>query len=191
MDGESVHRSTAELEAGLAVIRAAPRDGGRVECIVRRPRAGEREVLDEARIDVDRGMIGDDWATRACRLTADGSPHRDMQLTIMNARVAALVARTADRWPLAGDQLYVDMNLGAANLPAGTRLAIGSAVIEVTAVPHRGCAKFAERFGHDALRLVNSAAGRELNLRGVNARVVRSGTVRIGDVATKLRATPA
>jgi len=103
----------------------------------------------------------------------------------MNARAAALVAGSRERWPLAGDQLYVDLDLGLANLPPGTRLYVGSAVIQVTAEPHRGCGKFSRRFGVDAMRWVNSAVGRELNLRGINARIVRPGTVRPGDPIRK------
>jgi MOSC domain-containing protein YiiM len=106
----------------------------------------------------------------------------------MNARMATLVARTRDRWALAGDQLYVDLDLSGTNLPPGTRLDVGSAVIEVTSQPHRGCGKFATRFGVDALRFVNSDIGRELNLRGVNARIVTGGTLRTGDAIGKAAA---
>jgi MOSC domain-containing protein YiiM len=104
----------------------------------------------------------------------------------MNARVIDLVAREKDRWSLAGDQLFIDLDVSAENLPPGTRLALGSAVIEVTNQPHTGCKKFAARFGLDALKFVNSPVGRQLQLRGVNARVRQAGVIRIGDLVKKL-----
>jgi hypothetical protein len=180
--------STVALEAGLVDVRDSPPDGGIVELIVRRPAVGEREVLAEGRLVAEAGLAGDTWPVRSSTRMKDGSPHPDMQLTVMNSRAALLVARDPDRRRLAGDQLYVDLDLSPANLPAGTRLAVGSAVIEVTDQPHLGCAKFAARFGADAWRFVNSRAGRELRLRGLNARVVVSGTVRAGDVIRKLPA---
>jgi MOSC domain-containing protein YiiM len=169
-----IHLPIAALEAGLADVRRSPADAGTVELIVCRPAEGEREVLAEATLDEDQGLVGDGWHAR-------GTPHPDRQLTLMNARSAALVAGSRELWPLAGDQLYVDLDLGEASLPPGTRLAVGSAVIEVTAEPHRGCGKFSRRFGVDAMKFVNSTVGRELNLRGINAKVVRAGTVRTGD----------
>jgi hypothetical protein len=171
----------AALEDGLAEIRRSPAQAGEVRLIARRPADGEREVLVEAELDPVEGLVGDSWRARGSSATEDGSAHPDMQLTLMNARVAALVAGAPDRWPLAGDQLYVDLDLSVVNLPPGTRLTVGSAVIEVTAEPHRGCGKFVRRFGVDALRFLNSATGRELNLRGINARIVTGGTVRTGD----------
>jgi hypothetical protein len=177
--------STAELEAGLDEVRASPVDAGSLELVVRRPTTGEREVLAQGELHLDEGLVGDNWRRRGSRFTEDGSAHPDMQLNVMNARVIALVARRAERWQLAGDQLYVDLDLSAANLPAGTRLSLGTAVIEVTDRPHTGCAKFSQRFGVDALRFVNSPVGRQLRLRGINAKVVRAGLVRPGDVVTK------
>ena len=174
--------------AGLDEIRRSPTDCGRLDRIVRRPAENARDVLVEARLDRAEGLVGDTWRVRPSSMTTDGSPHPDLQLTVMNSRVAALVAEQADRWQLAGDQLYVDLDLSQANLPPGTRLGLGSAVIEVTDKPHRGCKKFAERFGQDALRFVNSPAGRELRLRGVNAKVVVSGAVCVGDAIRKLPA---
>jgi hypothetical protein len=175
-----------ELEAGLDDIRSAPKNEGVLDLIVRRPNVDEREVLHEGRLDVAEGLVGDTWRMRTSKRTADGSPHPDMQLNIMNARAAALVAVENSRWPLAGDQLYIDMDLSSANLPAGTRLALGTAVIEVTDQPHTGCGKFVARFGMDAMKFVNSPLGRELGLRGINARVVQAGTIRVGDIVKKL-----
>jgi hypothetical protein len=180
------HLATDALEAGLEKIRRSPRDNGRVELIVRRPAENEREVLEEGTLDSAVGLVGDSWLARGSTRTADGLPPPDSQLNIMNARVAALVAGRADRRCLAGDQLYLDLDLSYGNVPPGTRLALGMAVIEVTAIPHSGCSKFSARFGHDAMRFVNSPEGRELRLRGANAKVVVPGTVRTGDVVRKL-----
>ena len=175
-----------ELEAGLHEICRAPRDVGRLEMIVRRPVTGEREVLTEAQLDLARGLVGDNWQQRGSRSTPDGSAHPEMQLNVMNARVIGLLAHTRDRWPLAGDQLMIDLDLSTDNLPAGTRLTMGSATIEVTSVPHTGCAKFIERFGVEAAKFVNSSTGKLLRLRGLNAKVIRAGTIRTGDVVTKI-----
>jgi hypothetical protein len=179
------HLSLAALEAGLDTIRDAPKDDGRVELICRRPDIEQREIVNEAVLDVVRGLVGDNWRTRGSSSTADGSANPEMQLTLMNARSAALVAREPDRRQLAGDQFFVDLDLSVTNLPPGTQLRIGEATIEVTAIPHRGCGKFSSRFGVDALKFVNSAVGRELNLRGINARIVEGGVVRAGDAVYK------
>ena len=180
------HLTTEELHAGLEGIRQSPKDEGVLELIVRRPHIGEREVLDEGQLDIVDGLVGDTWSTRGSRRSKDGLAHPDMQLNIMNARVIALVAQDRERWHLAGDQLFMDLDLSGANLPPGTRLAVGSAVIEVTDQPHTGCQKFVSRFGLDAMMFVNSPVGRELNLRGINARVVKPGTIRVRDVARKV-----
>ena len=179
------HLDTAALENGLDVIRRAPRDVGTVELIVRRPVPEEREVVAQAQLDPAAGLVGDCWLQRGSRATEDGSAHRDMQLTMMSARAAALIARTRARWPLAGDQLYVDLDLSAANLPPGTLLEVGTATIEITDKPHTGCGKFVRRFGADAMRFVNTQVGRELNMRGIYARIVTAGTVRTGDAIRK------
>jgi hypothetical protein len=182
------HLDLAALEAGVDEIRRSPKDEGRVQLIVRRPAVEEREVLAEAVLDTVEGLVGDCWKTRGSSSTADGSANPKAQLTIANARAVALVAQTPERWQLAGDQLYVDFDLSELNVPAGTRLAIGSAVVEISEDPHRGCRKYLDRFGKDALRFVNSEVGRELNLRGVNAMIVEGGTVRHGDVVRKVQA---
>ena len=174
------HPALPELEAGLDHVLAAPTDEGTLELIVRRPAVGEREVLERATLSLLDGLEGDTWKTRGSKQTDDGAAHPLMQLNLMCSRVAALVAQDAARWPLAGDQLYLDLDLSVQNLPPGSRLELGSAVIEITAAPHLGCKKFSARFGVDALRFVNSKRGKELRLRGVNARVVQPGTIERG-----------
>jgi MOSC domain-containing protein YiiM len=180
----TAYSTPAPLEAGLDEVRAAPRDDGVLEMIVLRPAVEDREVVQEAEIDLEDGVVGDNWRSRG---RSGGRPaSTSAQVTVTSARAAALVARERERWPLAGDQLYVDFDLSGDNLPPGTRLAIGSAVIEVTDVPHTGCKKYSSRFGLDALMVANSPEGRALNLRGINTRVVQAGTVRVGDVVRKL-----
>ena len=181
------HLTTTELEAGLETIRAAPAERGTLEMIVRRPAVDAREVLTEAQLNHDEGLAGDTWRLRSSSRTADGGPHPEMQLNIMSARAVHLVAQDRKRWPLAGDQLFIDMDLSEANMPPGTRLALGSAVIVVTPQPHTGCVKFVSRFGLDAMKFVNSPLGRQLRLRGLNARVVTPGTIRVGDAVSKMR----
>jgi len=180
------HLSKIELEAGLDDIRLSPDDHGVLKMIVRRPVDDERELVDEGELDIGLGLVGDNWKVRGNKHAEDGSADIQAQITIMNARAAALVAQSADRWSLAGDQLYVDLNLGGNNLPPGTQLAIGSAILEVSAVPHTGCAKFSQRFGVEAHKFVNSPDGKQLHLRGINTRVVQAGTIRVGDVVRKV-----
>jgi MOSC domain-containing protein YiiM len=172
--------SLEELEAGLEDIRRSPRDGGVLRLIVRRPEVNTREVLDEGQLDLARGLVGDSW------FSGRGRPHPERQLNIMNARAIALLAGASDRWALAGDQLYIDLDLSGDNLPAGSRFALGAAVVEVTEPPHTGCAKFASRFGIDAVKFVNSPEGERLRLRGLNAKVVTPGVIRVGDLVTKV-----
>jgi hypothetical protein len=178
--------SRAELEARLGSVRGAPADEGTLDLIVRRPATEEREILDGAQIDLKGGLTGDIWAVSPSQKT--GEPNPDAQVTVMSARAAALVSggHDPDGWAQAGDQLYVDFDLSEANLPAGSRLQIGDAVLEVSEEPHLGCGKFVRRYGVDALKLVNSAEGRELRLRGVNTRVVKQGRVARGDAVRKL-----
>jgi len=181
------HLSTEELHAGLDQIRRAPKNEGVLELIVRRPRKGEREVLSAGQLDLSDGLVGDSWKDRRSSRSKDGLAHPDMQLNVMSSRVIALLSQDKSRWALAGDQLFVDLDLSAANLPPGTQLAIGAAVIEVTPEPHTGCGQFVERFGADAQKFVNSPIGRELQLRGINARVVQAGAIAVGDAVRKLR----
>jgi hypothetical protein len=183
---DAKHLTMAELEAGLAEIHRSPKDGGVWELIVRRPQSNEREILKEAELNRTEGLVGDNWKSRGSSHTPNGSADPEMQLTVMNSRVIALVAGDKERWPLAGDQLFVDIDLSTENLPPGTQLRIGAAVIEVTEPPHTGCKKFMARFGLDALKFVNSQEGKQLHLRGINAKVVGPGTVRAGDVAKKV-----
>ena len=180
------HRTNDELQAGLDEVRAAPADDGTVELIVRRPGFGEREVLAEGALDPEVGLVGDTWDVRPSKRTSDGAPHPDMQLNLIGARFSRLISTDVGHRALAGDQLHLDLDLSADNLPPGTRLALGGAVIEITDQPHRGCPKFRDRFGLEAMRLVNSEEGRALHLRGVNAKVVTAGVVRTGDAVRKV-----
>ena len=175
-----------ELEASLDHLRQAPKDEGVVQLIVCRPNVDQREVLEEAELDIEKGLIGDNWLVRGSKKTPDGSAHPEMQINIMNARVTALVAQEKERWPLAGDQLYIDMDLSHENLPAGSRLAVGTAVLEVSALPHTGCKKFVSRFGIEAMEFVNSTVGKELCLRGINAKIIQGGIVKVGQTARKI-----
>ena len=183
---EVKHLAMEALTAGLDDIRQSPKATGVLELIVRRPQTEAREVLDVGELDLVEGLVGDNWQQRGSSQTADGSAHLDMQLTLTNARLMALVAQEKQRWPLAGDQLYVDFDLSVDNVPPGTRLSLGAAVIQITEPPHTGCKKFAARFGLDALKFVNSRVGRQLHLRGVNAKVIRPGAIRVGDIIKKL-----
>ena len=176
----------AELQAGLDEIKRSPQDEGTVAMIVVRPQDDKRLVLETGQLSVTEGLVGDNWLTRGSRHTEDGRSHPDMQITLMNARVIQLIAQTWERWLLAGDQFYVDFDLSDENLQAGDRLEMGTAVIEITNMPHNGCLKFAQRFGHPAHKFVNMPAERHLNLRGIYAKVVQDGTIQTGDSVRKL-----
>jgi hypothetical protein len=165
----------------LAGVEASPKSVGRLEAIVLRPTRETRLPVDTAEIDLERGVVGDSWFERGSSSTPDGSARIDSQITLISTRVLAAIEPDPARWPLAGDQLYVDLDLSQENLPAGARLAIGDAILEVSPAPHTGCAKFSARFGSDALKWTNTPRGRELRMRGMNAMVVRGGTVRAGD----------
>jgi hypothetical protein len=173
----STHLIRSELDAGLPEILESPKDAGVLSLIVQRPASGERREVESGVLNVDDGLVGDNWKTR-------GSAHPEMQINIMNSRAAALVAQDRSRWSLAGDQIYVDLDLSSGNLPPGTRLRMGTAVVEVADIPHTGCRKFVERFGRDAMEFVNSEVGRKLNLRGINAKVVEGGEIKLGDIVT-------
>ena len=186
MQAEIYHLTLADLEAGLDHVRDSPKEQGVLELIVSRPEEDAREVMELADLDTKLGLVGDTWQDRPSARSADGKAHPDMQITIMNSRVAALVAQDKDRWQLSGDQLFTDLDLSAANVPPGTRISVGSAILEATDQPHTGCKKFSARFGIDALKLISSPTGKELQLRGINAKVVRSGEIKPGETVKKL-----
>lgn len=180
------HLTLRELENGLSDIRRSPKDGGDLQAIVIRPKTEQRVMLDECEVSAELGVHGDNWA-RGCWLSLpDGRPHPDVQVAIMNARTIGLIAQDPDRWKLAGDNLYIDLDLSDDNLPCGVRLGIGSAVVEITAEAHNGCRKFGERYGVDALKFVNSSYGKELHLRGIYAKVIQAGVVHVGDEVAKV-----
>ena len=180
------HLSMSELEAGMDYLRQTPRETGTLKMIVRRPAVDEREVLTEGELDAQEGLVGDTWNVRVSDHSTDGKPNLYAQITVMNARATELLAQEKARWPLAGDQLYVDFDLSDENIPPGTRLAIGSAILEVSAEPHSGCKKFSARFGVEAMKFVNSPEGKQLHLRGINAKVIQSGVIRVGDSVKKV-----
>jgi hypothetical protein len=180
------HLTMAELTAGMDNVRLAPKDHGVLRMIVIRPQEDSRETLQEAELTLADGLVGDNWNKRGSRHMPDRSANPDAQITVMNARAIALLAQTESRWPLAGDQLYVDLDLSDDNLPPGTRLAIGSAVLEVSPVPHTGCKKFSARFGVEAMKFVNTSEGKQLHLRGINTRIVQPGIIHVGDAVRKL-----
>lgn len=175
------HSTTTEIEAGIQNVLASPQNEGELVMLVRRPKVNKREVVESGTLDIENGLIGDNWLTRGSSRTDNGLGHPEMQLNLMNCRFAELIAGSRERVPLAGDQLFVDLDLSGENLPVGTRLLIGEAVIEVTAIPHLGCKKFVERFGIDAMKFANSEFGRKHNLRGINAKVVSGGCIAVGD----------
>jgi hypothetical protein len=181
-----MHLSLEKLREGLAEIRQSPKDGGPLQAIVIRPETDARVSLQRCEFSPELGVHGDNWARGCWMSLPDGRPHPDVQVTIMNARTIALIAQEEARWQLAGDNLLVDLDLSADNLPPGTRLSVGSVVLEITEVPHKGCKKFAGRFGVDATRFVNSRDGLRMHLRGIYARIVKPGLVAVGDAVKKL-----
>ncbi|HAW52085.1 MAG TPA: MOSC domain-containing protein [Flavobacteriales bacterium] len=180
------HKSTAELEEKLDYIRKSPSNNGVLNLIVRRPDVDMREELERAVLNPEEGLVGDSWVKRPGSKTNDNSPNRDMQLTIMNSRAIDVICDDKSSWKEAGDQLFIDLNLEETNLPSGSQLSIGSAIVQVTSIPHNGCKKFARRFGVDAVVFVNSETGKKLHLRGINARVVKPGIIQKGDLVCKV-----
>lgn len=180
------HLTIEQLDAGLGSVRNSPADSGTLLMIVRRPDVDRREVVTEGMLDVEEGLVGDGWKDRGSTSTPDGGPNPEAQVTIINSRALDLMAQSEDRWQLSGDQLVVDMDITMENLPAGTQLSIGSAVIEISEKPHTGCVKFADRYGKDALRFVSTPMGMDMRLRGVNTHVVQSGTICAGDTVEKV-----
>ena len=185
LENEMIYVAHKALEAGLGDIRRSPKDNGILEMIVCRPASGERKILIEGELDLEQGLIGDCWRTRTMLAKTEVSMDLSRQVTVMNARALSLMARSRDRWPLAGDQLIVDFDLSDDNLKPGSRLSVGSAIIEVTDAPHNGCTKFRDRYGSEALKFVNSDLGKLLHLRGINARIIRPGKIKTGDRVTK------
>ncbi len=179
-------RDGAELAAALPEIEAAPNDGGRIEAIVVRPGPGQRRPVARAALSRAGGVAGDHWAKGCWLSTEDGAPHPDVQICMMSARCIRAIAGEPENWPAAGDNLFIDMDLSPDNLPPGTRVAMGSAELVITEVPHNGCQGFIDRFGRDACVFVNTGPGKALRLRGIYGRVVRDGTVSVGDRVTKL-----
>ncbi len=176
------HLTAEEIEAGLDHVLAAPKDYGSLELIVRRPAVNKREVIETGMLDTEIGLVGDNWLSRGSSRTNNGKGHPEMQLNLMNYRYALLIADSRERVPLAGDQLFVDLDLSEENVPPGTQISIGEAIIEVTTIPHLGCKKFVERFGLEAMKIANSEFGGLHHLRGINAKVIKSGSVNTGDI---------
>ena len=186
MQAEIKHLSTPDLEAGLEQIRNSPKNQSVLDMIVSRPEEDAREIMELADLDVVVGLVGDTWQDRPSARSGDGKAHPDMQITLMNSRVADLVAQSKERWPLSGDQLFADLDLSKTNVPPGTRISVGKAVLEATDQPHTGCKKFASRFGVDALKFISSPATEVLQLRGINLKVVEGGEIKPGDIVKKL-----
>jgi MOSC domain-containing protein YiiM len=186
MQAEIKHLSTPDLEAGLSNVINSPKNHSVLDMIVSRPEEDAREVMELADLDMEVGLVGDTWQDRPSARSGDGKAHPDMQITLMNSRVADLVAQTKERWPLSGDQLFADLDLSKSNVPPGTRISVGNAILEATDQPHTGCKKFASRFGADALKLISSDVGKELQLRGINLKVVQAGEIKPGDLVKKL-----
>jgi hypothetical protein len=180
------HLTLRELNDGIDAVLVSPSDNGTLELICARPGVEKRKVLETGILDVNVGLVGDNWSTRGSSRTVDKSGHPEMQINMMNYRFAKFVAGSRERVSLAGDQLFVDLDLSRDNLPPGTHLSIGSAVIEVTSIPHLGCKKFVERFGIEAMKFANGEFGRSHNLRGINAKVIGGGEIRVGDTVSKL-----
>lgn len=178
--------SLAELQAALPDILAAPKEEGRLDLIVVRPAEGLRQTPARVALSAAGGVSGDHWAAGCWRVTGDGRPHPDVQVCLMMSRCIRAIAGPVEAWAAAGDNLFLDMDLTPANTPPGTRLALGSAELEITEEPHTGCQSFIDRYGRDACIFVNTGAGKVHCLRGIYARVVRDGVVAVGDAVTRI-----
>ena len=182
----TLHRPQKELQRGLPHVQASPTDYGKLDAIIIRPTENERRSLERCQLSPDGGVHGDSWAHGCWLSLENGAPHPDVQIAIINSRTIELLASSKERWSLAGDNLYVDLDLSRANLKTGDLLRLGECLIEITDQAHNGCRKFAERYGKDAVAFVNSAAGKELRLRGVYAKVIEAGEIQVGDVISKV-----
>jgi MOSC domain-containing protein YiiM len=181
-----LHVSRESLDPHLPALQALGTETGSLEHIIVRPTEGERELPETAELTIEDGLVGDRWRATA-HVHADETVSRENQLTIASTRLLELIAEP-ERWPLSGDNLLVDMGLDMESLPVGSRLGIGdTVVVQISEVPHTGCAKFSARFGSDALKFVNSPEGRRLRLRGVNAHVIVPGPVSTGDAVRRIR----
>ena len=178
--------STIDIETEVIDIKKSPRNEGIVELIVARPGVGQRQEIDNGELDLEQGLIGDNWIKRVSDRTKGRSAYLDRQLTLMNSKAIQAIAKEKNRWKLSGDQFFVGLDLSPENLPPGTQLSMGTAIIVVTSPPHLGCKKFAEKFGQEALKFVNSELGISLNLRGINARVIFPGSVSRGSIIKKV-----
>jgi MOSC domain-containing protein YiiM len=183
---DTSHRTETEILEGLEEVKSSPPDKGVLEAIVIRPGSDERLSLQQCRLSFEGGTEGDAWAKGCWLKLPDGRPHPDVQICIMNSRMINLLAGEKHRWELAGDNLFVDLDLSRDNLHTGQQLRLGECTIQITEQSHNGCSKFSQRFGPAAVKIVNSSTGKHLRLRGVYARVIEAGEVRVGDVITKL-----
>lgn len=177
---EAEYLTSEQIEAELSDVLASSQDRGKLEAIVIRPEQNQREHREAVYLSPEGGVEGDRWST------SEGD--RRAQVSLMNARLLRLIARDEERMSLAGDNLIVDLDLSETNIRAGQKLMIGEALLEVTDLAHTGCDKFAERFGPDAVRYINATERKSLHLRGLYARVLKAGTVRVGDVVQKVKA---
>lgn len=183
---EKLHRTREELASALPYVAASPKDGGSVALIVVRPDHGRRETPDRVRISAQDGVEGDHWSKGCWLETDDGAPHPDVQINLMCTRAAEVIAGDPALWPAAGNNFFVDIDLSPDNLPAGTRLALGTAEIEITDQPNKGCQVFIDHYGRDACIFVNTGPGWSLRMRGLYARVVQNGDVRLDDRIRKV-----
>jgi hypothetical protein len=180
-----LHLSLEELQSHLDSIKQSPQDDGILKAIVIRPVSNERVGMESSVVTPDGGVHGDRWAKQAWLNLPEEELEPKAQITVMNSRAAEVIARNRARWPLAGDNLYVDLDLSEDNLQAGQQLSIGSAVFEITPQPHNGCGKFEQRFGAEALKWVNSEEGKHHHLRGIYIKVVKAGVINVDDTITK------
>jgi MOSC domain-containing protein YiiM len=181
------HATEAELEQGLPTVLASPRDAGQLEAIFVRPAPNERRALSSANLTVAGGIEGDRWAKDSRSRLEDGRSDPCCQVSLMNVRFLRQIAGSEDTLCLAGDNLIVDLDLSEANLPAGSRLAIGDSVIlEISSKPHTGCSKLESRYGRDARTFMNNKRGKALHLRGRYGFVVTGGQIALGDAVRKL-----